>query len=1000
MAELSPDGAVPPAPLADAPGLGASRGVTGETGTTLVEQLTARFAHTIVGHPATVVAAACALTLAAVVHVVLYATNPKHTFLDTDRNNLIGRELDYNKRFSELETEFGDLGAMAVVVEARTRDRCKEFADELAARCAKHSDLYGAVFSHVPLEKLKGKLLFASLGDLRELAGTLEHVRIPERLAQGEGVAGLFSGLGDHVQWKIDQGDDTSGGGGEDMGALLFSVLDGLQDAVDKGTAYRTPWKDVVDDGWAWAKPSSKPVGTRTSRYGEDGKRLTVLVQPVAHEGDLDDSAVSVHSLRALLAEMSADAKWADVNVGLTGGPVLAVDEMDTYRKDVAVSTIAGFFSVIVLFMISFRRVLGPLLAGVCLAMAIAFTLSFAALTFGHLNLISIVFLEILIGLGIDFGIHLISRYDEERTYGMESGPALEAALGLTGRASAAGATTTALAFMATLFADFQGIREFGVIAAVGILFCLATMLLVLPAMVVIADRGRGGLTRRPRPGWARTRAAVALDRWAIGKPWTLVLATLAIAATLFGLSLVGFQVPGVPWLKLERIRYSGNLLDLQATNLDSVKYAIDLVQGDEIANVVCSNTDELEKVAEKLRKLDKVVDHIESFPVQQKEKLKELGRIHHQVAAALEGPEKPCRHEPADEARARADLAALASGVGCFRTALENAQELAGNNGRKSDVAGIQQILDRLDKLVKATDPAAPEALARAKRLFDYEKELTRELSDLMKSLLAESAQSVEVTAADLPKEIHDRFVGKTGKLLVHIYPRSSIFDDKPLEQFVTALRGELPELTGVPVQIYETGKRMKEGYEKAGYFAFIFIGIYLVFHFRSFAQGTITLLALVVGSALGTGLLALKGETLNPANMLAIPLTLGIGVCYAIQLVHRHRQAYARRSVAGPQPVIATSTGRGVILSAGTNVVGFGALALAHHQGTASIGWAITFGVVGCLVAALLFLPALLRLWTGPSEPTELKGQPGPKIGPEGKVARPAEDATASTP
>src|SRR5581483_7922010 len=183
------------------------------------------------------------------------------------------------------------------------------------------------------------------------------------------------------------------------------------------------------------------------------------------------------------------------------------------------------------------------------------------------------------------------------------------------------------------------------------------------------------------------------------------------------------------------------------------------------------------------------------------------------------------------------------------------------------------------------------------------WEMGLRGELLDLLEHLRRESANAHKLLPKDLPKVLKDRFIGNTNKLVLYIYPKKAIFNDEPLEEFVTKIRAAnnppLP-LTGVPVQIYETGKRMKEGYERAGYLAFIAIAIYLLIHFRSFAYAGITLGALVTGAAIGIGLLALKGETINPANMLAIPLTLGIGVCYAIQLVHRHRQASSRPSVA----------------------------------------------------------------------------------------------------
>lgn len=950
----------------------ASAGVTGQTGTTLVERGTASLAHVIVTHPKSVLVVAFALTFAAAIPIALKIRAGK--LLDLDRNNLIGAELEYNKRYTDLEKEFGDLAAMTVVAEAKTRARCREFADQFAARC-KGEKLFSNVFHRVPVEDLPPgtPLQMANPGDIRELASTLEDTNLFARIHQGEGAGGILAGLAAHVNSKVATGDRGSDvGGGADMGGILFTVLDAVKDGLLTGAPYKTPWEDVVEDGHAWGKPGVK-ANTPTSRYGPEGHRLFVLV----HAADSPDgSDAAVHRLREILDGFKSDPRWADFKLGLTGGPVLETDEMETYRADATLATVVGFFAVILLFMISFRRVLGPVCAGICLAMAIVFTLAFACVWPGHLNLISIVFMEILIGLGIDFGIHLVSRYDEERTYGMAPDAALEAALGLTGRASAAGAMTTALAFTATLFADFQGIREFGVIAAVGILCCLATMLLVLPAMIVLADRGAGGLSRRPRPGWARTRAAVKLDHWAIRRPRRLVFVSLVVAA---GMLAIGAR----------RLAYSGNLLDLQATNLESVQYATDLVQGDTIGNLVADTPQQLEDYARKLQALTDIVDHTDSVPIFQDEKLHDIRRIARVVAAVPAGP------AAAPTASPKEALASLVAGLEAFREALLQAQELVVSSGRKTareEVAGIDEIFKHMDPIVDAADPSGPEAEPRGKNLLAWEVGLRQELLGLLDKLRRESANARRVAPGELPPVLRDRLVGKTGKLVLYIYPKEAIFADKPLHDFVTKIReAGMPELTGVPVQIYETGKRMREGYEKAGYLAFVAIAIYLLIHFRSAAYAAITLAALVGGAAIGVGLLAIKGETINPANMLAIPLTLGIGVCYAIQLVHRHRQAASRPSVAGPQPVIATSTGRGVILSAGTNVVGFGALALAHHHGTASIGYAITFGVVGCLVAALFFLPALLRLWTGPGEHVELRGEPGPKVGPEGKVARP---------
>ncbi|MEZ0227298.1 MAG: MMPL family transporter, partial [Planctomycetota bacterium] len=767
----------------------ASAGVTGQTGTSLVERATASLAHTIVTHPKQVLVVAFALTAVA----ALVAA--KFLYLDLDRNNLIGKDLEYNKRYTALEKEFGDLAAMTVVAEAKSRARCRELADAFAASC--HGEkLFSNVFHKVPVSELPPgtALPMAQPGDLAELASTLEDTSLFARIHQGEGAGGILAGLAAHVNSRVQTGDRGSdGGGGADMGGILFAVLDAVKDAVVKGAPYKTPWEDVVDDGYAWGKPG-KAKDTPTSRYGPEGQRIFVLVHAAK---SVDGSGPAVLRLREILEGYKRNPQWQDMKLGLTGGPVLEYDEMETYRADATLATLVGFVAVILLFMISFRRVLGPVCAGICLAMAITFTLAFATIWPGHLNLISIVFMEILIGLGIDFGIHLVSRYDEERTYGTAPAPALEAALNLTGRASAAGAMTTALAFMATLFADFQGIREFGVIAAVGILCCLAMMLLVLPAMIVLADRGAGGLSRRPRPGWARTRAAVKLDHWAIRRPGRLLLVSLLVAG---GMLAIG----------LKKLRYSGNLLDLQATSLESVQYASDLVQGDTIANLVADTPEQLEEYVKKLQLLPEIVDHTESVPIFQEEKLRHIARIARVVAAVPVGPAVEPTTSPKEA------LASLTAGLGAFREALEEAQNqvaLSGRKDAKDEVAGIDQIFNRIDPIVEAANPEGPDAEKRGASLLAWEKGLRAELLSLLEKLRRESAHARRIEPRELPPVLRDRFVGETGKLVLYIYPKKAIFDDAPLEEFVKTIRdpdkGNIPELTGVPVQIYETGKR-----------------------------------------------------------------------------------------------------------------------------------------------------------------------------------------------
>jgi predicted RND superfamily exporter protein len=292
-------------------------------------------------------------------------------------------------------------------------------------------------------------------------------------------------------------------------------------------------------------------------------------------------------------------------------------------------------------------------------------------------------------------------------------------------------------------------------------------------------------------------------------------------------------------------------------------------------------------------------------------------------------------------------------------------------------------EILDLQERLERLLAGLSEDGLGQ--RLVVYEETLCGQLAELLETLATECGTEA-ILDAELPKEIRERFVGRTGAYLIRVYPKENIWDEAPLAAFVADLKSVVSDVGGVPVQFYESDRLIRRGYARSARIALVLVVFYLVLHFRGVLLPLVATATLLVGASWGVGLLALLEIEVNPANLLALPLTLGIGIDYAIHMVQRDREARQAPSLGGAPAVLATSTGRSVLLSAATTVVGFGALCLSSHRGIASIGWTLCLAVGASLVSALLFCPALLRLLAGPSEPLTLRGRPGPKTGPGG--------------
>lgn len=873
-------------------------------------------------HPWLVLLAAALLTAASTARV-LRAIQREEMF-KTARLELVGEGVEYVGRYQDLEREFPDLEAIVIAVESERPAATLALARELERRLQADREHFASVFARVdPASLGAGALLWAGPSAASRGADAVE--RAVPRLLEAGALAGTLEAIAGELR-ALARGPAQAEAppGAELLGAGVEGLLSRLEDAL----AGRTPPAGSLDDplqleeqGWAWA---------------DEGRRLLVmLVAGRDLPGDLDPQGPSVQALRALVAELAP--AHPEVRVGITGKPALQVDEMGTYQSDAVRASLVSLIGVTLLQVLGLRRLLAPLMIGGCMSLAVVWTLGAATLWPGHLNLLATVFVVIVIGLGDDYAIHLVIRYDWERARGRPPEEALREVLVSTGSAIGVAGVTTVLAFAACFLSEFRGLREFGAVAGFGVLAAALASVTVLPSLLVLVDRRDRArppspaptADERARPGLL-DRALHGLDRLSERRPLLPLGAVVALTAGAAALA------PGLAW--------EPSLIALQDPSLDSVQLELRLLHHERFTSWSMAwpapDLPALRAAAARVSALPEVrrVESVDdALPPEQEGALPHVARLQAALAPLAAATELPAL----DPARLQRALAAL-------EEACEEAGGAALSSGRGEAVARLAAWAERCQ--------AARQALSRGPgRTAELELALSASLRALALRLSAPPVRAL--SPADLPPALRERLVGKSGRYLLRILPRGDMWQEPELAAFVGAVQAALPQATGVPELVLRGSQLMVQGYLQAGLWAFLGVTVCIALYFRAPGPVLLSLLTLVLGAVWTTGLTALCGVGINPANLVALPLLVGIGINAPVYVIHHARQE-------PHEALLGSSLGRALIYSALTSVVGFGSLQLAHHRGMASIGSTTAIGVLSCLLAALLVPPPLLAL------------------------------------
>ncbi len=890
--------------------------------------LPGRLFRVVAAYPRVIVAFSLLLSLLSLLY-----TKHSMEYL-TGRDDLMPKNRQFFLNNATYNREFGGPDEIVAVMESGDREQATLFGERLEQALRKEKGRFSDIFfpGGLPFFRKNG-LLFMPLADIKALKKNLLMAQpVLKALSASPSVQTLFTFLtGEIDAWLA--GDRSSPVEQARLARITFMLekLDIGFSSFGKGGL-----SNLSLEGFFLGS------GGEDSAFARAGKMQILTVTPVEKSGSFVPAEEAIATVRREIELLKKLPEFKGVTVGLTGVPVLEHEEMTTSQRDITLATVVSLILTVILLLVAFRGLSTMLAAMISLGVAISLSFGFATLAVGHLNILSMVFAIMLIGIGIEYGIQVVLRYKEELALGMDEEEAIGQGLNRNIWAIVMAAATVAAAFLTFVATDFKGISELGIIAGGGVAICVLVTFTVLPALLVIMARrrqargaGRGAPgSSNPAPS-AKHQAPVYT--FLFGHPkGVLVVTALLCLASLYPVS---------------RIVFDYNLMNLQAKGLESVTYAYKLMRSSENSGyfaVTMANSPQ--EVREKTKRLEALpeVDHVVSLltfiPDQQQEKLAELAELRQEL-----GEVKPA---PYEEDLKVMELPAVFEK---FRDSVDKLTKLLAAE-KRSEARPVGKFLGTLDSFFKGLEKEKDTNAVGMLR--DFQGGMFASLPQKI-GMLKETLNAAPVTEADIPQELRKRFVGKTGKFALQIAPKKEIFDREPLEAYLKGVRSVAPAAAGEPVMVYESMTIMRESYETAFIYAFIAIVAILLLAFRSVVFALIGLVPLVVGLLFMVAGMWLCGISFNSANIIVLPLILGIAVDSGIYIINRFR-----REDETAVEVVTRSTGLGVIYNTLTIMASFGALMVAHHQGVFSIGAVMSLGMIACQFAFILVLPAILTL------------------------------------
>lgn len=815
--------------------------------------------------------------------------------VNTDTARMIDKELPFRQRFEDLKRAFPHSDeTLVVVVDSGDAEMSARAADALVQAFQARGDLYSDVYAPEidPFFRSHG-LLYLSEAELQGLSGQLQaSVPMLVPLARDPTLRGLAQFM-QIIGYSAQQGADIA------AFTPFLNQIENVVEAHATGLSREMDWAGMVQPG----------------AVAPESTRKFVIVKPVLDYASLEPAEQALKEARRV-ANTVSDAVEG-VRIRFTGEVAMGAEELRSVADGALLASLISLIlvSVVLVFGVRSWRLVVAALA--TLLIGLTWTAGVATLAVGYLNLISVAFAVMFLGLGIDFAIHFALRYEEETRRGMPLPIAFVNTANGIGGALAVCTGAAALGFLAFTPTSFVGMAQLGIISAAGMVIAFITSMTVLPAFLALMPLPSASA---PPPAQA-TRPGKRLN-WR--RPAALATLACCVVAVFF----------------LPQVRFDGDPINLKDPDTESVRTFLELFEDSTTApytaQVLTTEDADAVSLTEKLTALPEVSRVISIFsfiPDAQERKL-----------PIVRGLRSAVSQIPIVEA------------------------EDIGAEGRAEALATMAATLDQLSALPNDAFSQAASSLSDSIATFsgiasenpERSAELERALFVTFGPTLSELGRTVsadQVSVATLPASIRDRYVSQDGQLRLEVFPSGNVSDADKMRAFSDAVLAVAPDATGSPIEITGAADVVVRAMLEATAIAGVLICLVLALTLRRLRDVVLVLVPIILAASLTLATTVWIGMPFNFANVIVLPLLIGLGVAGGVHLVVRSRLSPDQVSL------FETNTPRAVLLSALTTIGSFASLATSGHRGTASMGVLLTVSILFTLVCTLIVLPQLIE-------------------------------------
>ena len=682
-----------------------------------------------------------------------------------------------------------------------------------------------------------------------------------------------------------------------------------------------------------------------------DKQALILNVIPNFNMTDMGKMISGTDAIQKVIDKVAKD--FPEVKAGLTGMIPLGRDEMVYGEQSMGYTSIIAFIAILILLILSFRMWAAPLFAILNLAVGLIWAIGLAAILVKSLNIMTSMVTVILIGLGIDFSIHIISIFTESRSLGKPINKSIEDTFLKSGKGILTGGLTTCAAFFALIISSSRGMKEVGIVSSVGLFSILIVTFLFLPSLLVLRERrlekklAEGKIKSKPVYQDISFRAFGKGCSWLSGRyTATLICVILITIFLLVSASQISFDHN---YMNMEPKGLTS--ITLQDTILDKFDLSMDY------ALILADSVEESREMTKALKNIKSaaIIDDISIyFPSleEQQKRIPHIQEINRSISSAV------IANDILDT-----ELNQVISELDRLEMNIMEIQDMAYMGGQ-----------DKVDRKCSEIvgNPDNPRSFSIIAQLIDFLEnkrqsglkgleEFQKYAAPYFKESVLKMASTENIALDDLPASVLDRYANRDRtQFLLTVFPAENMWTDiNFLQRFTSDLDRVSNKATGMPPVMQELIRVIGNDGKNAALLTVFVVFLLLWLDFRSFKYAIIAMMPLVAGVIWMVGLMHLIGMQLTVVNVMGLPLIIGIGIDYGVHIVHRWR-------IEGSKKVnqIFASTGKAIFLTSITTMLAFGSLIFSIWRGFGSLGGAMFIGVGACFLSTVIILSGIIGL------------------------------------